>query len=209
MLEPIVKEYPIYLHTDEWIGLVDTIIEGRCEVTHRRAESGIEFWYRIEWLGYDKGARAIFRPEDNCSFLYVEEGELFWSYDRKSIYKRVGLNAVNMVTGETDYRFYSNVITGGHAEESDIDTVRQYTQPEPKPNPLHDRAAKWRNDPVTDRQMAKIVELGVDPSTVTSKGQASDLIDSLIPSCHYCGQPATGFGFFDEHVCPECGGPKR
>jgi hypothetical protein len=25
-------------------------------------------------------------------------------------------------------------------------------------------------------------------------------------SCHYCGQTATGFGFFDEPVCPQCGG---
>ncbi len=24
--------------------------------------------------------------------------------------------------------------------------------------------------------------------------------------CHYCGQPATGVGFFGEPVCPECGG---
>lgn len=23
-------------------------------------------------------------------------------------------------------------------------------------------------------------------------------------SCHYCGMPATSFGFFDEPVCPEC-----
>lgn len=28
--------------------------------------------------------------------------------------------------------------------------------------------------------------------------------DSL--SCHYCGMPATSFGFFDEPVCRECGG---
>jgi len=26
------------------------------------------------------------------------------------------------------------------------------------------------------------------------------------PSCHYCGMPATSFGFFDEPACPECGG---
>lgn len=25
-------------------------------------------------------------------------------------------------------------------------------------------------------------------------------------SCHYCGMPATGVGFFDEPVCSECGG---
>lgn len=25
-------------------------------------------------------------------------------------------------------------------------------------------------------------------------------------SCHYCGCPATAFGFFDEPICPECGG---
>lgn len=24
--------------------------------------------------------------------------------------------------------------------------------------------------------------------------------------CHYCGQPASRFGFFDEPVCPGCGG---
>ncbi len=24
--------------------------------------------------------------------------------------------------------------------------------------------------------------------------------------CHYCGLPATSFGFFDEPICPECGG---
>ena len=24
--------------------------------------------------------------------------------------------------------------------------------------------------------------------------------------CHYCGQPAYSFGFFDEPTCPECGG---
>ena len=24
--------------------------------------------------------------------------------------------------------------------------------------------------------------------------------------CHYCGLPATGFGFFGEPVCEECGG---
>jgi hypothetical protein len=24
-------------------------------------------------------------------------------------------------------------------------------------------------------------------------------------SCHYCGMPATGFGFFDEPVCADCG----
>jgi len=26
------------------------------------------------------------------------------------------------------------------------------------------------------------------------------------PRCHYCGMKATSFGFFDEPVCPECGG---
>lgn len=26
------------------------------------------------------------------------------------------------------------------------------------------------------------------------------------PSCHYCGQPANGRGFFDEPACKECGG---
>jgi hypothetical protein len=25
-------------------------------------------------------------------------------------------------------------------------------------------------------------------------------------ACHYCGQPATSFGFFDEPICSECGG---
>ncbi len=25
-------------------------------------------------------------------------------------------------------------------------------------------------------------------------------------TCHYCGMPATGFGFFNEPVCRECGG---
>jgi len=25
-------------------------------------------------------------------------------------------------------------------------------------------------------------------------------------SCHYCGMKATDIGFFDEPVCPECGG---
>jgi hypothetical protein len=42
-----------------------------------------------------------------------------------------------------------------------------------------------------------------DPAT---KGEASDLVDRLQPSCHYCGGRATSFGFFDEPVCPECGG---
>lgn len=26
------------------------------------------------------------------------------------------------------------------------------------------------------------------------------------PACHYCGQPATDYGFFDEPICRECGG---
>ena len=26
------------------------------------------------------------------------------------------------------------------------------------------------------------------------------------PRCHYCGQPATSYGFFNEHACRECGG---
>ena len=25
-------------------------------------------------------------------------------------------------------------------------------------------------------------------------------------NCHYCGCPATGWGFFDEPVCEDCGG---
>ena len=24
-------------------------------------------------------------------------------------------------------------------------------------------------------------------------------------ACHYCGLPATSFGFFGEPICPECG----
>jgi hypothetical protein len=208
MLTPKILEYQVYLHTDEWIGLADSVINGT-PVADRRYENDIEFWYHIEWRGYDQGAWAIFRPEDNSSFCNVEEGELFWSDNRKAIYRKVGLNAVNMVTLETDYGFYPNVVTGGPAVESDIETVRQYKQPTPTPNPLLDRNAKWRKDPATEKQIAKIRELGGDPSTVTTKGEASDLIESLVPSCHYCGQPATGFGFFDEYVCHDCGGPAK
>ena len=57
----------------------------------------------------------------------------------------------------------------------------------------------------TEKQIDYIVLLGGEPAPYT-KQDASKLIDSLKPSCHYCGMPATGHGFFGEPACSECGG---
>lgn len=47
-----------------------------------------------------------------------------------------------------------------------------------------------------------IGELGRVPS-----GETPTLRRSLKGlDCHYCGMPATGWGFFDEPVCEDCGG---
>lgn len=63
----------------------------------------------------------------------------------------------------------------------------------------------WRNDPPTQKQIDRLKSLGCKGKPQT-KGEASKLIDQLTPACHYCGQPATGFGFFDEPACRQCGG---
>ncbi len=69
---------------------------------------------------------------------------------------------------------------------------------------------QWRLDEPTQKQLDYLNKLGYTGNTPLTKGQASDLIerqkDLTTPSCHYCGQPATGFGFFDEPCCSECGG---
>jgi hypothetical protein len=57
----------------------------------------------------------------------------------------------------------------------------------------------------TEKQMNYIVDLGGQTGPYT-KLEASQIIECLKPSCHYCGMPATGFGFFDEPVCGGCGG---
>lgn len=36
--------------------------------------------------------------------------------------------------------------------------------------------------------------------------EPAPISDSDSDRCHYCGMPATGFGFFDEPACPDCGG---
>lgn len=61
-----------------------------------------------------------------------------------------------------------------------------------------------RNDPPTQKQIDRLRDLGYKGQPAT-KGEASALIDQLTPACHYCGQPATSFGFFDEAVCRQCG----
>ena len=64
----------------------------------------------------------------------------------------------------------------------------------------------WRSEEPTAKQLAYLKSLGHKGQTPTTKGEASDLIDGLQPNCHYCGQPATGFDFFNAPVCRQCGG---
>lgn len=65
-----------------------------------------------------------------------------------------------------------------------------------------------KSNPATDRQISYLRDLGYTDTNLISKTEASAKIDDLklIDSCHYCGQPANTFGFFDEPVCEECGG---
>lgn len=168
-------------------------------------EDGIEYTYTIRFFGFYVGAKAVFEEDSNRGFYLVENGDLFWSYDKDAIYQKVNGEAYNAVTDEYDH-WYSNSITGGLATAADVENLRSKLQTAAKPKPIHDTSARWRNDPATQKQLDKIGTLGGETMGITTKGQASDLIDSLIPSCHYCGMPATGFGFFDERVCAECGG---
>jgi len=64
----------------------------------------------------------------------------------------------------------------------------------------------------TEKQVKYLLylEYSGDPKKLT-KQQASEEISSLKRyagknSCHYCGAPASGFGFFDEAACGQCGG---
>lgn len=48
-----------------------------------------------------------------------------------------------------------------------------------------------------------------DVFTEDPTAKAQPRPQSTRPACHYCGLDATGRGFFDEYVCPECGGPEK
>lgn len=48
-------------------------------------------------------------------------------------------------------------------------------------NPRYNRFAKWRNDPATDWQLEKLVDLNVEAPKGLTKGEASDLISKSLP----------------------------
>ena len=69
----------------------------------------------------------------------------------------------------------------------------------------------------TDEQIQKMKSLGMSGGgLITMKSEDADRRIAELSgrqkaeksnsgkSCHYCGLPATGFGFFDEPVCGEC-----
>lgn len=49
--------------------------------------------------------------------------------------------------------------------------------------------------------------IGVDERTqILSRAPEPQLPKNAVGWCHYCGQPAYGWGFFDEPACGQCGG---
>lgn len=67
----------------------------------------------------------------------------------------------------------------------------------------------------TREQIEYLVDLGYDGPTALSKSEASRLIElfkskqlpkNAVGWCHYCGQPAYTFDFFDVPACRDCGG---
>lgn len=106
--------------------------------------------------------------------------------------------------------FEFSEINGWEMSRKDIEaSVLLFEETESKPRLLLGepwQPPKWWSDPVTQRQLDYLKSLGYNGPAPKTKGEASDLIDQNTPSCHYCGGKATGFGFFDEPVCKECGG---
>lgn len=48
---------------------------------------------------------------------------------------------------------------------------------------------------------------GVDEKTqIIRRAPEPQLPSRAVGWCHYCGQPAYGWGFFDEPACNQCGG---
>lgn len=62
--------------------------------------------------------------------------------------------------------------------------------------------------PATQKQLNYLADLGAAATHAVSVAEASAMIDQAKGgnTCHYCGQPASGFGFFDEAACTDCGG---
>ena len=68
------------------------------------------------------------------------------------------------------------------------------------------------NDLATEKQINYLALLNYKGRNPISKTEASQFIQSqkewknAVGACHYCGQPAFGWGFFDEPACNQCGG---
>jgi len=125
-------------------------------------------------------------------FNQVENGEFFRTETNGPVYQKFPQGTV------ADWFLASsiNVENGCHSSCGPL------CQIEIVENPTHRRA--------TSRQVAYLTDLGVNVPGEISVKAASRLIDKAKraqkPSCHYCGMPATGFCFFGEPACSECGG---